>query len=507
MFSDLRTLIWLRIRHMRTAFSRMMHFAGTDPVDSEQLGDRVYQFYIVAFVLIALVLLWAAFLDTVGTVFADMDASSVITVFQGALMVPVILFVVGGLRALRSTPLKFSHADITYVASSSFDSRALVLIRTLWAQCASALIAALVGYALGVALCSGLGVGSNPLVVSVVGALSTAAVVGGVWAIGMLRLVFRRKWLVCAVVCALVLVAIGTGLVGVIAVFATPATFFLPECLTLFCGIVAAVLLGTLPFVTALASRINMTAAIEESALFADLQPLNSFSVIDQNAIRDYRRRKKIARRTTRFRLSAGVGRRAVVAHATLSLLRQPEGLAPLFGHGVGIVPFAAFALLGTGGPVTMLFLLASLMMMPYGVREMTRVFRDDVRNRLIRDRLPFGSLELLVLNTLPTLVIVSMLSLATTVLMVCAGAMSVWGIPLALLLNIALVLSSGLDVVAPEGILGHILCFEAGAVVLVSVVGITSLIGIAAPLSLVATGLVCLVFARLICFGKESIR
>ncbi|MEG0757661.1 MAG: hypothetical protein RR505_04580, partial [Raoultibacter sp.] len=163
MISDFGTLIWLRVRHMRTAFSRMMHLAGTSLADSEQLGDRVYQIYIMAFLLVALGLLWVALLDAVEVVFSDLGASFALLAFQGALAIPVILFVAWGMYALWSTPLKFTHADITYVASSSLDSRALVFVRSGWTMCIGAMVAALAGYALGVGLCSGLGVDSNLL--------------------------------------------------------------------------------------------------------------------------------------------------------------------------------------------------------------------------------------------------------------------------------------------------------------------------------------------------------
>ncbi|MEG0323269.1 MAG: hypothetical protein RR619_04670, partial [Raoultibacter sp.] len=271
MISDFGTLIWLRVRHMRTAFSRMMHLAGTSLADSEQLGDRVYQIYIMAFLLVALGLLWVALLDAVEVVFSDLGASFALLAFQGALAIPVILFVAWGMYALWSTPLKFTHADITYVASSSLDSRALVFVRSGWTMCIGAMVAALAGYALGVGLCSGLGVDSNLLVMSALGALSVAAALGGVWVVGILRLIIKRKRFRSAVAGVVALLVLGVGCLGAITQ-AAPTS----ESLALYCASSAVALGASLLLLSVLARRIDMTAAIEESALYADLQPLGA---------------------------------------------------------------------------------------------------------------------------------------------------------------------------------------------------------------------------------------
>ncbi|MFR9167955.1 MAG: hypothetical protein ACLVKI_04635, partial [Gordonibacter urolithinfaciens] len=154
-----------------------------------------------------------------------------------------------------------------------------------------------------------------------------------------------------------------------------------------------------------LAPRIDRTAVIVENALYADLQPFGPFSPLDPQAVADYRRRRKLAARLARgvrFRLPLAFGAGVLVSRAALSHLRQYGGLPSLLAFGASAAPLGVLALAGAGGPVTFLFWLAALVVFPQGAREATRAFRDDLRMRLVRDRLPFGTLSLLALDSLP---------------------------------------------------------------------------------------------------------
>ncbi|ROT87874.1 hypothetical protein DMP13_14195, partial [Gordonibacter urolithinfaciens] len=132
-------------------------------------------------------------------------------------------------------------------------------------------------------------------------------------------------------------------------------------------------------------------------------------------------------------------------------------------------------ALAGAGGPVTFLFWLAALVMFPQGAREATRAFRDDLRVRLVRDRLPFGTLSLLALDSLPGLAVSSAVSCAVVALVLPAGFPLAAGLVLAVLVNAAAVLCCGLDAVRlfPGGPQPF---YEAGALVLVAATGALSL-------------------------------
>ena len=107
----------------------------------------------------------------------------------------------------------------------------------------------------------------------------------------------------------------------------------------------------------------------------------------------DYRRRCKLARRGPFLRLPQAAGPAALVARAALSLVRQYEGLPALLMLGAGITPFGVSALLGGYGVAGPVFWLAMLVGLASTAREVTHAFRDDMRVRLVRDQLPYGTL------------------------------------------------------------------------------------------------------------------
>lgn len=118
---------------------------------------------------------------------------------------------------------------------------------------------------------------------------------------------------------------------------------------------------------------------------------------------------------------------------AALSHARQYDGLASLVMQGAFVVPLGVLALLGAGGPVLFVFWLPVAVLMPQGVREATRAFRDDARNRLVRDRLPFGVLELLAFDTLPAFAATTLLACGAVAAMIPIGT----SLPLALALAV----------------------------------------------------------------------
>lgn len=485
MLHDIRLLLWLRIRHARTAFSRMMHLAGTDPASEGGLGERTYQLYIVAFVAVALVLLWAALLDAVATVFASMGAAGSYAVLSAALVVLPIAFAVGSINGLRTAPLKFSHPDITYLAAGALRMRAIALVDIAVCAVLMLVLGALLGYLLGAGVSSGTQAAFDPLAVAALGSLGAAAVVSAGRLAGAIRLAVPRWRLRHSVGAAVIVFAIAAACVF-FGMIANPSSV-LSDALPLIAAAFGVVALAGIAVFAALAERFDRVLVIEESALFADLQPFGAFSPLDQTVIQQYRRRKKLAARRRLFSLSQGTGRRALVARACLSAARQYEGLPSLFVQGTLIVPFGACALLGLGGPIALLFWLQALLLFSQGAREQTRAFRDDVRNRLVRDRLPFDTLELFAFDTLPAFVFVAVLSLGASVAL-SAFVPLVWMIPLCLLVNALGALICALDAIrfSPKGKRAS---YEMGALLLVAALGPISLAG--APLLTVAASLV----------------
>lgn len=476
MLHDLRLLLWLRVRHAKAALSRAMHFAGVDPSVDTKWDDRAYQLYIGLFLAVALVLLWAALLDAVDTAFAAAGPAFSVLVFHAVLLSPVILFLVLSVQGLRTSPLKFTHPDIVYLASSRVGMRSIVAVYSGAKIGFGAVVGALAGYLFGTAFESGLTeILVAPLACAVVGALLAAAAIGGAWVIGAVRLSSRQKRTRRIAGCAVAVVLLAVAAFAA-AIAVAPVAFFGEGFLGAACIGLAMIVAIEAALLVLLAPRLDVTTAIEESVLFADLQPFGMFSPLDPSTIAEYRRRKKLAGRKLRFRMPKGSGRGALASHAALSLVRRADGLGSLALQGCAIVPLGACALLGIGGPIALLFWLMAAVMMPQGPKEVTRVFREDMRIRLVRDRLPFSALELLVYDSLPAFALTSVLgSVVAAASAVAAGASVGLAIVLALLINMALALCCGLDAICVFK-RGTRLCYEMGAAELVAVAGMCSL-------------------------------
>lgn len=507
MLHDLRLLLWLRLRHARTTLLYFVRALGADPITDRSFGERVYQVYLIAIIVTFAVLMWAALLSTITDVFAAIGFAGAAGVLSLALVVPVVVFVGKGVQGLRSSLLKLSHPDTTFVASSALGSRALVAEAVAASVLVGAACAAIIGYLLGVGLNSGIGVLVEPFVIAGVTAALVAAAFGGAWLLGVVRLAvvrtFYRRVIVVALALGLIVVALAAGAFwfGVVpALLATPSLF----------GVVGvgalAVFVVEVVGLACSAQRIDRATAIEESGLHADMQPFGSLSPLDPNMISDYRRSRKLARRTPHFHLHTARGKAALVAHAALSLVRQYEGMPSLLMLGVAVTPFGVCALLGMGEPITLLFwLMALVVMLPQGPREATRVFRDDMRIRLVRDQLPYSTLELLALDSLPAFAVLTLLSCVSLPFMLPAGAPIAAAMLLAVFINAAVLLSCGLNAIRlfhdgprPWG--------EGGMIALVAVTAALSFAG--SPLLLVGgAALVCLAIAGIIRGGVECIR
>ena len=120
---------------------------------------------------------------------------------------------------------------------------------------------------------------------------------------------------------------------------------------------------------------------------------------------------------------------------------------------------------------------------------ELGHVFREDCRNRLVRSLLPFGRLELLVLDALPALVVTLAASGAVGgVTAAAVGADPVTVVLLCCALDVLLALSCGLDDPAAPVRLGSVLVTGfAFSVLALVVVGLASLLGTAPALACAA--------------------
>ncbi|MEG0666370.1 hypothetical protein [Gordonibacter sp.] len=506
MLGDMRLLAWLRIRQARTTLLYLLCILGSDFQHDRSRGERMYQLYSVVVVGICLVLMWAALLSAAVDVFvlAGPEISSML--FFGALLVPVALFVGCGVDGLRASVVKFSRPDIAFIAASSLDARSVVAVGFATSGLAAALVAGFAGYLVGVCLDAGLGMVVNPLVASFLGVMLVLAAEGGAWLVGVGRLVLERGRRRCAVVAALVVVGLALAFLCCWLVFrATPEILLIGTGPGVVCAGAAVLLAGELAALVVLVSRIDMTVVIEQNALYADLQPFGVLSPLDPALVSDYRRRRKLAGRRPILHLPAQMGGYALVARAALSMIRQFEGLPSLIMQGATAAPLGVLALSGFGGLIAFLFWAMMLLLVPQGVQVATRAFRDDVRVRLVRDRLPFDTLGLLVLDSLPSFVLVSVVSCVTVAFMPLPSIPLALGMALSVLMNAALFLSCGFDAIRlfPHGPRPT---YEMGALALVAVTLLLSFLP--HPLLLLAgMAVVCAAVAMVVRGGVECAR
>ncbi len=496
---DVRLLLWLRVRHARSTLNRMLHFAGAS-LDDRGPAGRAYLLYLLAIVGVWFVLMWAALLDAVTTAFALAGAEVAVLAVCYALAAPAaVLFAVGS-SALRNSPLKLSHPDIAHLAASSVDARALVGVAASAQALAAALVAFGGGYLAGAgARAAGLAV--SPAAVAIVLALLVSVAVALGWLAGIVRLSHGR-WRARHTALAVAVLAGAAGLWGLLALGVGAAASADPSALAATACGAAIAGVGTAFAVALIAPRIDMTAVIEENALFADLCRFDAFSPLDQDTVREYRRRCKLAARPVRFSLPRGQGHWALVSHAVVSHLRRYDGFPSLLIHGAVVVPLGVLAIMGGGGPALFLFWLMALVMFPQGVREATRAFRDDVHNRLVRDRLPFSVLGLLVFDALPAFALTALVSCVATAALVPTGASLPAALALAVLVNAATMLSCGLDAVRLfSG--GPRACYEYGALALA---GTSFALALFASVQFVVAGVafVALAVALVVRFGAE---
>ena len=478
---DVRLLLWLRARHARSTLDRALHLAGAG-VDGGGRGERAYQLYVAGVMAVWFALMAAALIDAIQGAFAGVGIAVCALAVQGALLVPALVLLCGGIAGVRTAPLKLSHPDIAYLAASAVSARALVGVAAGAQALAAAAAGGAAGFLLGVGLESAAVLAAPPGAVALAGAaLAAAAAVLG-WIAGLVRLA-RPRWTGWSTAAAaLALAAVAAAWCGLV-LSAHPSALLAPATFAaLAAGGALALGAAALAFFL-LAPRADMTRVIDENSLHADLCQFGALSPLDPNDVAAYRRRRKLADRPVRFSLPSGEGRLALVQRAALSHARQYDGLSSLVMQGAFVVPLGVLALLGAGGPALFVFWLPAAVLMPQGVREATRAFRDDLRIRLVRDRLPFGALELLVLDTLPAFVLTTSIACAVAAVAAPAGASPVAAAALAALVSAASLLCCGLDAVRlfPGG---PRLCYEYGAIALV---GVGFALSLFAPTAVVA--------------------
>ena len=225
--------------------------------------------------------------------------------------------------------------------------------------------------------------------------------------------------------------------------------------------LVADVLAAEVALVFALGSRADAAALSQESLLSIEAPSIGLITCGGDaallDAVRAASRRRRVSARVPSGRLPQTRGAAAIVARAGLSLRRQREGWPSLVLAGAFLAPVGAYALMeGAVAPGLLLLWMAMPQLCIRDVREIARCFRDDLRLRCVRDRLPLATAAIFALDVLPFLAVVLSIQAALAIVLVslaiALGTPLATALPamicLAVLLTVGLTLCCAFDAV-----------------------------------------------------------
>lgn len=235
--------------------------------------------------------------------------------------------------------------------------------------------------------------------------------------------------------------------------------------------------------------RNDSTVLIQKLSRSAKLHELDCLVQADPMQYHEMRRRARMAQRKPRFHLPDYEGSRMIVARACLSHVRQIEGLRDTLVWG-SLVAFLAQLMIGQHAVGFLLMGLIAVLAFWNSGRYLTQVFRDDCRNRLIGDHLPYSREKLLVLDSLPALFLTTLVSAVLILIFASDPSDLIWSLLLAFVLNVVTVLSGGFDAIETDG--RWRISFELGLLAFLFIVGPLSLLG--SPALLVGSSFVLMV-------------
>lgn len=345
-----RILLRLRLHHTKVRVTQLLYATGTDFGEDTSLMDRWYQLYVVLVLLVILVLTWAYLLDLAEGIGATLGVPGASTLLGLLWVLPLVVCVTSVVHYLRTPSVPLTHPDIELLSG--------VLTPAAWVV-ASAVPVLLRSVVLGL--------------------------IGGRLMGAVLQAVVSPVALTLAVAVALVLaVALGWA-----------------------CGLARLVRLVPHP-------RFDRASIVQSNALYADLQLMASWAAQAPITYEEQRRRRILAGRRPILSLPQTTGARLLVARALLSHLRQREGLKDLMEWGAFLVPAGA-VLVASSADLGLRLMWMTLGSLSLGrARELTRVFRDDCRVRLVGDAIACSRtlFRLLLLDSLPAVAFTVLLGL-----------------------------------------------------------------------------------------------
>lgn len=444
---DIGLLAWLQWRHLRSRLRFWGAIAGMD-AENRSLTNRLYGAYLVLIGTAWMYAMWASVTDLVFGIGLGVTPARGMLV-QALAYLPILALIVMSMRALRTSPVRFTFPDIAYVAGSTLDRGAITLLGAVREIAPLVLVAGFLGYLAAIMLATGEGVRAviGPAVGSAAGMAGSIAVADALaWMVGVWRLALSERrpwpewaWLMPPVLLALPLLAPMASAAAGAAITAPLEGHGLAGP-----GVTLAVLLLALAGVWRIGRRLDTVRVTEESGLYAQIQVYRPLAIYDARAVRDIVRRKRLAARRPRGTMPTGHGRSALIARAWISTLRQPRRLFAALVIGLSLAPTAALLAVEPHPLVVYFPWFFALFVAP--TADIVAVFADDLDRPSIREVLPFDNLVLLLADAVPSLIVM----LVSTVLMWSAmpplRSAGVVSLLIALCLGSVLLLCRGLD-------------------------------------------------------------
>ena len=342
----------MRLRHVRVEAVRWLYVTGSDFSRDAGFVDRAYQVYVVGIAALSVIALWFYLIDSAVEVGAMLDFATASQVAGFLYVLPVIVFMAVLVRYLRVPLIRMTHPDILWLAHTLRPS-AWAAAGFFGAAARAVVWGALGGFVAGSALQAVV----SPAVSTAVLAAGFAGAVGFAWLLGATKHVHFRRGL-----------------------------------------------------------HFDMGSVVRASSLYADLQPLRAWAVQSPAAFEEVWRRRIMSQRKPAFGLPAAEGRRLLMGRAILSHVRQREGLLDLIVWGALVVPAGALAVAIADDAFLVLAWVVVAGLSAERAKEITRVYKDDRRVRLVGDAIVCSRFGLLLLDSLPAMVFVTLLAVAVTI-------------------------------------------------------------------------------------------
>lgn len=488
---DGRVMVALRIRarHLRRDLDWLLWMAGTSTDDAKSFLGAWYLAYILAVGVAWSVFSWAALEHFAAGLLASLPAALTLMPLGLALGAWCAAALVRVLQALRRSPFRLLAADVLWL-SGSRPALAAMMVSDVVLRCAGAsVLGALAGLLATSGMVSGLRIRAAAL--SALAGLCTA----------LLPCVVAEARLVRGKADAFPTGALLLAVAAVCAMAAAAALLRVP-------AVSEAVLLSLALSLAAsfaiLGRNVCMPALACEAVLGTEPSVTRWLRLTNRTLHRELARSSRLERRGILFKLLlGGCGWKALVSRAAIVHLRRLEGLADILLFAGVYVPLLGALCLGVLDRGLLVPGAALLLRNHHSARELVRVFNADEDNRLIRPFLPFGTLGLLVADSLPALLLSMSVSCLMCVAVLGRGGLALQACAICALIDTATVVCGGISRVVLPGVYRR-MSFE---LTLFAVVAATCLASLAGEWLAVAAVLAAFVLigGAAIFFGRDT--